>query len=85
MAVQKAQADVLINRLHYALPGWDGAEGRRDAQEGSYESAQAREFAVWGSRMTVPAKQGFVSVRAEVRVTQRALCVAGTEMREPQS
>jgi hypothetical protein len=45
MAVQKAQADVLINRLHYALPGWDGAEGRRNAQEGFYESAQAWEFA----------------------------------------
>jgi hypothetical protein len=37
MAAQKAQADVLINRLHYALPGWDGAKGRRDAQEASYE------------------------------------------------
>jgi hypothetical protein len=45
MAVQKAQAGVLINRLRYALPGWDGAEGRRDAQEDFYESAQAREFA----------------------------------------
>jgi hypothetical protein len=45
MAVQKSQAGVLINRLHYALPGWDGAEGRCDAQEGFYESAQAREFA----------------------------------------
>jgi hypothetical protein len=43
-------ADVLllINCLRYALPGWDGAEGRRDAQawqEGFYESAQAWEFA----------------------------------------
>ena len=60
MAVQKAQADVLINRLHYALPGWDGAEGRRDAQEGFYESAQARErefgvcrSLVWSSCISV--------------------------------
>jgi hypothetical protein len=40
MAVQKAQAGVLINRLHYALPGWGGAEGRPGAQEGLYESAK---------------------------------------------
>jgi hypothetical protein len=33
---------VLINRLHYALPGWEDAEGRRDAQERFYESAQER-------------------------------------------
>jgi hypothetical protein len=45
MAVQKAQADVLINRLHHALPGCDGAEGRRDAQEDPHESAQVGEFA----------------------------------------
>jgi hypothetical protein len=45
VAVQKAQAAMLIDRLHYALSGWDGAEGRRDAQECFYESAQAREFA----------------------------------------
>jgi hypothetical protein len=45
MAVRKAQAGVLINRLHYALTGWDGAEGRRNAQEDLYESAQARGFA----------------------------------------
>jgi hypothetical protein len=43
MALQKRQADVLINRLHYALPSWGGAEGRRDAQEDFHESAQA-----WG-------------------------------------
>jgi hypothetical protein len=30
-----AWADVLINRLHYMLPGWGGTEGRRDAQGGS--------------------------------------------------
>jgi hypothetical protein len=27
MAVQKAQADVLVNRLHYALPRQDGRKG----------------------------------------------------------
>jgi hypothetical protein len=42
MAVQTTQADVLINRLHDALPSWDGVEGRRDAQAGCDESAQAR-------------------------------------------
>jgi hypothetical protein len=50
MAAQKAQAGVLINHLHYALPGWDGAGGRRGAQGGPYESAQAQEpkgRAVW--------------------------------------
>jgi hypothetical protein len=45
IAVQKVQPDVLINCLHYALPGWDGAEVSRNAQEDFYESVQAREFA----------------------------------------
>jgi hypothetical protein len=40
MAVQKAQADALPHRLHYALPGWDAAAGRRDAQ-GEFHSAAA--------------------------------------------
>jgi hypothetical protein len=44
IAVQKAQDDVPINHLHYALPGWDGAERRRDVQEYFYESTHAREF-----------------------------------------
>jgi hypothetical protein len=46
MAAQKAQADVLIHRLHYALPGWDAAAERRDAQ-GEFHSgaAQARAWA----------------------------------------
>jgi hypothetical protein len=30
---QKAQADVLFHRLHYALPGWDAAAERRDVQD----------------------------------------------------
>jgi hypothetical protein len=29
MAAQKAQADVILHRLHYALPGWDVAVVRR--------------------------------------------------------
>jgi hypothetical protein len=31
MTAQKAQADVLLHRLHYALPGWDAAPERRNA------------------------------------------------------
>jgi hypothetical protein len=38
MTAQKAQADVLLHRLHYALPGWDAAAERRDAQ-GEFHSA----------------------------------------------
>jgi 50S ribosomal subunit-associated GTPase HflX len=39
MAVQKSQADVLVNRLHYELPRWDGTGGERDAQEGTVSFA----------------------------------------------
>jgi hypothetical protein len=39
---QKAQADVLIHRLHYALPGWDAAAERRDAQDELHSAAQAK-------------------------------------------
>jgi hypothetical protein len=39
MTAQKAQADVLLHRLRYALPGWDAAAERRDAQ-GEFHSAQ---------------------------------------------
>ena len=44
MAVQKAQADVLLHRLHYALalPGWEDAQGRRDAQ-GVYKASSMRQ------------------------------------------
>jgi hypothetical protein len=45
MTAQKAQADVLLHRLHYALPGWDAAAKRRGAQ-GEFQSvAQARAWA----------------------------------------
>jgi hypothetical protein len=44
MTAQKAQADVLLHRLHYALPGWDAAAERRDAQdERAPQTAQPRQ------------------------------------------
>jgi hypothetical protein len=42
---QKAQADVPLHRLHYALPGWDAAAERRDAQDEIHSAAQARAWA----------------------------------------
>jgi hypothetical protein len=45
MAAQKAQADVLLRRLHYALPGWDAAAESRDAQDELDSAAQARAWA----------------------------------------
>jgi hypothetical protein len=45
MAAQKAQADVLLHRLHYALPGWDAAAERRGAQGEFHSAAQARAWA----------------------------------------
>jgi hypothetical protein len=42
MTAQKAQADVLLHRLHYALPGWYAAAERRDAQDEFHSAAQAR-------------------------------------------
>jgi hypothetical protein len=41
MIAQKAQADVLLHRLRYALPGWDAAAERRDAQGEFHSAAQA--------------------------------------------
>jgi hypothetical protein len=38
MAAKKAQADVLLHRLHYALPGRGAAAERRDVQ-GAFQSA----------------------------------------------
>jgi hypothetical protein len=42
MAAQKAQADVLLHRLHYhyALPGWDAAAEGHDAQDELHCAAQ---------------------------------------------
>jgi hypothetical protein len=45
MTAQKAQADVLLHRLQYALPGWDAAAERRDAQGEFHSAAQARAWA----------------------------------------
>ena len=46
MTARKAQADVLLHRLHYALAGWDAAaERRRDAQDELHSAAQARAWA----------------------------------------
>jgi hypothetical protein len=42
---EKAQADVLLHRLYYALPGWDAAAERRDAQDEFHSAAQARAWA----------------------------------------
>jgi hypothetical protein len=39
------QADVLLHRLHYALPEWDVAAERRDAQDEFHSAAQARAWA----------------------------------------
>jgi hypothetical protein len=45
MTAPKAQADVLLHRLHHALPGWDAAAARRDAQDELHSAAQARAWA----------------------------------------
>jgi hypothetical protein len=36
---------VLLHRLHYALPGWNAAVERRDAQDEFHSAAQARAWA----------------------------------------
>jgi hypothetical protein len=48
MKAQKAQADVLLHRLHYALPGWGAAAERRDAQDEFHSAAQTRAWADGG-------------------------------------
>jgi hypothetical protein len=45
MTAQKAQANVLLHHLHYALPGWDAAAERRDSQDKLHTTAQARAWA----------------------------------------
>jgi hypothetical protein len=47
MAAQKAQADGCAkkNRLHYALPGWNAAVERRDAQDELHSATHARAWA----------------------------------------
>jgi hypothetical protein len=41
---QKAQADVLLHCLHYALPGWDAAAERRDASEAQVRASADGDF-----------------------------------------
>jgi hypothetical protein len=48
MAAKRSQADVLLCRFHFALPGWDSAERKRDAQSDCREPAQARAHADGG-------------------------------------
>jgi hypothetical protein len=36
------QGPMALHRLHYALPGWDAAAERRDAQDELHSAAQAR-------------------------------------------
>jgi hypothetical protein len=45
MTAQKAQADVLLHLDDYALPGWDAAAERRDAQDEFHSAAHARAWA----------------------------------------
>jgi hypothetical protein len=45
VTAQKAQADVLLHSLPYALPGWDAAAERRGAQDEIHSAAQARAWA----------------------------------------
>ena len=47
MTARKAQADVLLRRLRYALPGWDAAVERWDAHKASelHGAAQTRAWA----------------------------------------
>jgi hypothetical protein len=40
--------DVLLRYLHYALPGWDAAAERCDAQDELHSAAQARAWAADG-------------------------------------
>ena len=50
----KAQADVLLSRLHLCLPGWRAAEGRRRRAEQQFdwqEAARARGLE-WDGRGT---------------------------------
>jgi hypothetical protein len=58
MTAQKAQADVVLHCLPYALPGWDAAAERRDAQGEFHSAAQAR--AAWADG-DFDADHGFAS------------------------
>ena len=70
MTAQKAQADVLLHRLHYALlPGWDAAAERRDAQDELHSAAATRSRAP-NERDTKNSTQGRLAVNSRPLVVQ---------------
>ena len=51
--VAQAQADVLLKRLHYCLPGWGAAaERRRRAERGEWQEAARARGLAWDERGT---------------------------------
>ena len=51
--VAQAQADVLLSRLHYCLPGWGAAEQRRRrAERGEWQEAARARGLAWDERGT---------------------------------
>jgi hypothetical protein len=62
MTAQKAQADVLLHRLHYAPPGWGAAAERRDAQDELHSAARARARAGGG----FGAGHGLASIKCSI-------------------
>ena len=51
--VAQAQADVLLSRLHYFLPGWEAAERRRRrAERGEWQEAARAWGLAWDERGT---------------------------------
>jgi hypothetical protein len=68
MAAQKAQTDVLLRRLHYALPGRGAAAERRDAQ-GKKKSGRRRcEPFFYSHPICEFAAKGGVSERCQRRI-----------------
>ena len=50
---QAQQADVLLKRLHYCLPGWGAAaERRRRAERGEWQEAARARGLAWDERGT---------------------------------
>ena len=53
VAQAQAQADVLLSRLHYCLPGWGAAEQRRRrAERGEWQEAARARGLAWDERGT---------------------------------
>jgi hypothetical protein len=53
--LRHAAADVLLHRLYYALPGWDAAAERRDAQGEFHSAAQAQGRGLTATSMRIAA------------------------------